>query len=682
MTRSRTLRGVVLAVATASALAACSSRPGAAAVVGVGHDHPEHAGRRRRGFVCCAGSVGRERPAAGPGQPGRPSGALDVLVNSALSNQFADSLDATPDQAQVSAAIAANQTTIDALRADQRAEFRTILTDYVEGQLAADQDRHHGTGRGRDHQPHPAAGRRCGHQAARRLGGQERRGHHRPALRQLREGRLGSDQRLTVRPGLLRRQGRGQGNPRHRLDLLAARQPEVQLTLLLTSPRVAPGLMSWGAWSAVAAASARLALLGRCAALARRARRRALRRGPAGTRRCPTSSSLRAQVTSSGWPPTRRPTWLPAQLAAVLARRSRRPRGPRGRGAARLLRRAGRPAAGPRHRDGPAAQRVPLGPRADPPLAGAYLLEETYETLEAIETGEHCARPARGARRPAAAGGLPRPRRRRGRRPAASPSMTWPAASSTSSSTGTRTCSPASTSRTPTRSNRNWEALEAGRRRSRVLGPGRRAGRAARAGSGRQGVARATAGVPVARPATVPLGEAACWTSIGCGRCEPARRRGDAEQALREAAVVVASPTRRRPGRGGRPAPRGRAAPSGPPGADRVRPFIRALCTSRRHLDPGALPWPPSRPSAPARSSTPAATPPSRSRSLLDDGTFGRAAVPRAPRPAPSRPSSCATAATATAARASEGRGRGPRGRSAPSCSASTPTSSGWSTRR
>jgi XTP/dITP diphosphohydrolase len=34
---------------------------------------------------------------------------------------------------------------------------------------------------------------------------------------------------------------------------------EVQLTLLLTSPRVAPGLMTWGAWQAVASAGSRLA---------------------------------------------------------------------------------------------------------------------------------------------------------------------------------------------------------------------------------------------------------------------------------------------------------------------------------------------------------------------------------------------------------------------------------------
>jgi XTP/dITP diphosphohydrolase len=33
----------------------------------------------------------------------------------------------------------------------------------------------------------------------------------------------------------------------------------VQLTLLVTSPRVAPGLLSWAAWSAVASASRRLA---------------------------------------------------------------------------------------------------------------------------------------------------------------------------------------------------------------------------------------------------------------------------------------------------------------------------------------------------------------------------------------------------------------------------------------
>ena len=52
-----------------------------------------------------------------------------------------------------------------------------------------------------------------------------------------------------------------------------------------------------------------------------------------------------------------------------------------------------------------------------------YLLEETHETLEAIDTGDADA-PARGARRPAAAGLLPRGDRRGDRR--RSPSTTWP----------------------------------------------------------------------------------------------------------------------------------------------------------------------------------------------------------------------------------------------------------------
>lgn len=39
---------------------------------------------------------------------------------------------------------------------------------------------------------------------------------------------------------------------------VAAGQPEVQLTVLVTSPRVAAGLMSWPAWSAVASAARRL----------------------------------------------------------------------------------------------------------------------------------------------------------------------------------------------------------------------------------------------------------------------------------------------------------------------------------------------------------------------------------------------------------------------------------------
>ena len=96
-----------------------------------------------------------------------------------------------------------------------------------------------------------------------------------------------------------------------------------------------------------------------------------------------------------------------------------------------------------------------------------YLLEETYETLEAID-GFPATRlaPARGAGRPAAAGLLPCPDRRRATR-TASRSTTSPRASSTSWCTGTRTSSRASTSPTRTR----WSATGRRSRRPRRAAP-------------------------------------------------------------------------------------------------------------------------------------------------------------------------------------------------------------------
>ena len=51
-----------------------------------------------------------------------------------------------------------------------------------------------------------------------------------------------------------------------------------------------------------------------------------------------------------------------------------------------------------------------------PTSLGRYLLEEAYETIEAIETGDRTTAPARGARRPAAPGHVPRRDRRGARR--------------------------------------------------------------------------------------------------------------------------------------------------------------------------------------------------------------------------------------------------------------------------
>ena len=86
----------------------------------------------------------------------------------------------------------------------------------------------------------------------------------------------------------------------------------------------------------------------------------------------------------------------------------------------------------------------------------------------------------------------------------------------------------------------------------------------------------------------------------------------------------------------------GGLVPSGRPRLIASGPYLARLAA-----------WHPSKLSAPARSSTPAATPPSRSRCSSTTARSRGRWCPAAPPPARSRRSSCATAVTATAARAS-----------------------------
>ena len=206
-----------------------------------------------------------------------------------------------------------------------------------------------------------------GHQAAQRLGRQERRRRRRPALRRLLQERAAAAESGSLSVARLQSAADGGSpDPSPGLGRVAAGQPEVQLTLLVTSPRVAPGLLSWSAWQAVAAAPRRLASA--------------------------ADAPLARAVAGAGHPVDVLPeASVPALLDLARARRrglaGRRRRGGgaprRARGGDRrtaasvevevlhgVVRRAGRPAAGPGDGDGPAAHRVPVGPRADPPVAG------------------------------------------------------------------------------------------------------------------------------------------------------------------------------------------------------------------------------------------------------------------------------------------------------------------------
>ena len=132
MARSRTVLAAV-AAAAGLALSACSAHPGSAAVVG-----DESISDSRVDDVAsalCAAQKGGQNGQQDLASRGARQGALDVLINSALSRQFGASQGVQPDQAQVSSALAANSANISALPAEHRQDFKDTLREYAEGQL-------------------------------------------------------------------------------------------------------------------------------------------------------------------------------------------------------------------------------------------------------------------------------------------------------------------------------------------------------------------------------------------------------------------------------------------------------------------------------------------------------------------------------------------------------------------
>jgi hypothetical protein len=130
--RSRTVLAAVAAVAGLT-LSACSAHPGAAAVVG-----DESISDSRVDDVAsalCAAQRGGQSGGQDLASRGARQGALDVLINSALSRQYGASQGVQPDQEQVSAALAANAQNISGLPAERRQDFKDTLREYAEGQL-------------------------------------------------------------------------------------------------------------------------------------------------------------------------------------------------------------------------------------------------------------------------------------------------------------------------------------------------------------------------------------------------------------------------------------------------------------------------------------------------------------------------------------------------------------------
>jgi len=135
VTRSGAPKAAVLTLVAALALSACSTHPGAAAVVG--SDSITEKQLDDVALALCSAQSGAAQAGQTQDLAGRAArqGALGVLLNSDLSKQYGASRGVQAPDAQVSAAIAANQSTISALPPSRRSAFRQTLRDFAQGQL-------------------------------------------------------------------------------------------------------------------------------------------------------------------------------------------------------------------------------------------------------------------------------------------------------------------------------------------------------------------------------------------------------------------------------------------------------------------------------------------------------------------------------------------------------------------
>lgn len=136
--RSKRTRLSVLAAAGLVALTGCASlHPGAAAVVGdstITHDDVDDlAGALCSANIANASSQGQAAPDLAT--RGAREGALQVLVDTTLSEQFGESEGVEADPKQVSTALAQNEQGVALLPPSQREGFRTVLRNYAEAQL-------------------------------------------------------------------------------------------------------------------------------------------------------------------------------------------------------------------------------------------------------------------------------------------------------------------------------------------------------------------------------------------------------------------------------------------------------------------------------------------------------------------------------------------------------------------
>ena len=125
---------MALAVVGLVALTGCAVHPGAAAVVGQDTISTGQVDALAEG-LCSANAASVPMGGQQMASRGARQGALQVLIDTDLSQQFGQQRGVEPNAQQISSALARSRSTIQQLPADERAAFKHALVQYWEGQL-------------------------------------------------------------------------------------------------------------------------------------------------------------------------------------------------------------------------------------------------------------------------------------------------------------------------------------------------------------------------------------------------------------------------------------------------------------------------------------------------------------------------------------------------------------------
>ncbi len=137
MLAGRRVKLAAVAAGAMTVLAGCGLHPGAAAVVGsstISHDEVDDVALA----VCSANLSSSEltgQPARALPSRGAREVALQILLETELSQQFGEHEGVEANPQQVSQALAQNDSAIGMLPEDRREDFRNALQEYAEGQL-------------------------------------------------------------------------------------------------------------------------------------------------------------------------------------------------------------------------------------------------------------------------------------------------------------------------------------------------------------------------------------------------------------------------------------------------------------------------------------------------------------------------------------------------------------------